>query len=435
MSDLYLSNVTGLLDIDSMVKGLLQVKEQELSKLNTKKALLQAKASSLSNLLGAVNELKDFVETWDTDSLFTGKTASVSNEDVLTASVTDEAPNLTMSIEVTQLPQAEIRVSGTGVANLEDSLSPATFTLRYYTSDSSYEETTINFTGGTLEDLVEAINQAQDKVEASVYYDGTSYKLMLSEKDVGSSTKETTDTSSVIEISSGALPTELGTLETIQNAQNAKLTIGNSTTEVTSPTTTFENLISGLTVTVKDIGSATITINDDYSKVSSGIGDLFEKINGVIDLVNSMTDKGALFQGNASITQIKPQFFNALNPLIELGVVNISEDGKYSVNSERVTQLMEQEPEELKQALSAVRDRMKTLAEGLSKTFQAYKDSQDKLIDRIEEEMKEMQINLKKEEERLRKEFAEIEALMYNNEQLKTRLQSLAVPLSEMNKK
>ena len=78
---------------------------------------------------------------------------------------------------------------------------------------------------------------------------------------------------------------------------------------------------------------------------------------------------------------------------------------------------------------------MKTLAEGLSKTFQAYKDSQDKLIDRIEEEMKEMQINLKKEEERLRKEFAEIEALMYNNEQLKTRLQSLAVPLSEMNNK
>ncbi len=434
MADFYMSNVTGLLDIDSMVKGLLQVKQQAIAKLNNKKALLQAKASSLSNLLGAINDLKDFSETWDIDALFKGKTVSSSNTDVLTASVTEDAPNLSMKIEVNQLPQAEIRASSTGVANLGDSLSAANFTLRYYTSDSEYEEFDINFGGGTLEDLVEAINQAQDRVEASVYYDGTSYKLMLSEKDVGDSTKETTDTSSVIEISSGSLPAELGSLETIQDAQNARLLIG-SGSEVSSPTNTFENLVNGLTVTVKDLGEATVTISEDYSKASSGIEELFKKVNAVVDLVNSLTKKGALFQGNGSITQIKSQIFRALNPLIKLGVVNIGDDGKYSVNSGRINELMEEDQDSLKQALFSVKTNITTMAEGLSKAFKAYKDTQDNLIQKIEDQMKEMRLSLVKEEDKLRREFAEIEALMYNNEQLKTRLQSLAVPISEMNKK
>jgi len=434
MPDFYMSNVTGLLDIDSIVNSLLQVKQQEIVKLNNEKALIQAKASSISNLLGAIDDLKSFVEDWDTDSLFEGKTVNVSNSDVLSASVTDEAPNLTMNIEVTQLPQAEMRVSTTGVSSLDESLSSSTFTLKYYTSDSEYETYTIEFSGGTLEDLVEAINEAQDKIEATVYYDGSSYKLMLNEKDVGNSTKETTDTSAVIEIDSGSLPTELGDLETLQSAKNAKLTIGGES-EVTSPTTTFENLVSGLTVTVKDLGTSSLTIEDDYSKISSGIEDLFEKINGVIDMVNSLTEKGALFQGNASVTQIKSQIFSALNPLIELGIVNISDDGKYSLNSDVVNQLAEEEPETLKNALSEVKNNLNTLAEGLSETFEVYKNTQDQIIQKIDEEIKNKQIALQKEEDKLRREFAQIEALMYNNEQLKNRLQSMVVPLSEMTKK
>ncbi len=434
MADLYLSNVTGMLDIDSMVQGILAVKKQKLLKLSQEKLDLQTKVSTIENVLSGINSLKDFVEGWDVDSLFNGKKVEVSNTDVLTASVTEEAPNISMDINVTQLPQAEIRVSEGGVSSLEDSLSASTITLTYWLSDTDYVTTTINFGGGTLEDLVNAINQSQNNVEASVYYDGTSYKLMLSEKDVGTSTKETSATSSVIEVS--GLPTELGTtLNTIQNAQNAKLTIGSSTEEVSSPTDTFKNLISGLTVTVKSTGETSLTISEDYSQISSSISDLFDKINNLIDLVKKSTGKGDIFQGNIMFTQIGSQVFNALNPLIKLGVVNLSEDGKYSVNSEAITNLANENPDQLKAALEAVKNNLTSVAETLSDSFKAYKDSQNQLIQRIEEEQKEMQLALQKEEDKLRKRFAEIEALMYQNDQLKQRLQSLAVPISEMTKK
>jgi flagellar hook-associated protein 2 len=100
-----------------------------------------------------------------------------------------------------------------------------------------------------------------------------------------------------------------------------------------------------------------------------------------------------------------------------------------------VNQLAEEEPETLKNALSEVKNNLNTLAEGLSETFEVYKNTQDQIIQKIDEEIKNKQIALQKEEDKLRREFAQIEALMYNNEQLKNRLQSMVVPLSEMTKK
>ncbi len=435
VGSLHLSNVTGLLDIDSMVNGILSVKAQRIQKLTQEKALYQAKVSSLSNLLGSINDLKSFVSSWDIESPFNAKTVSVENSDILSASVTSDAPDVTMKINVTQLPQVEMRVSTSGVSSPDDTLSASTFTLRYWLSDTEYEDFTINFSGGTLNDLVDAINNAQNRFKASIYYDGTSYKLMLTENDKGASTKETTDTSAVIEVASGALPVELGNLTTIQNAQNAKLYIGDSTEPVVSPTETFENLISGLTVTVKSTGETSLTISEDYSGVSSTLKDFIDKVNGLVKMVNELTKKGAIFQGNVTITSINTQIFRNLSPLIELGLLDVSDEtGEYSVNTSRVTELAENNPELLKSTLSQVKQKFSNFAESLYKSFESYKNIENDMVERIDQEIKDFQEMLKQEELRLRKEFASIEALMYNNEQLKARLQSLAVPITQSNK-
>jgi flagellar hook-associated protein 2 len=433
MADMHLSNVTGTLDIDSMVQGLLQPKLQDIQKLQTQKATLQAKASSISNLLGALKEAQSNIEGWDIDSIFTGKKVDVEDTSILSASASSETPNVSLKINVLQLPQTEIRVSTSGVSDLEDTISAQTFTLKYWTSDSDYETFTINFSGGTLEDLVDTINSSQDKVEASIYYDGTYYKLMLSEKDAGASTKETSDTTAVIEVDT--LPSELGSLETIQNAQNAKIQIGDSTDETISPTNTFENVISGLNITVSQTGETSLTIEDDYSGVSSTVEDFLEKINQVIDLVNSNTEKGALFQGNAMITQIKSQFFTLMQPLIKLGVINIDDEGKYSVDSSTLQSLAESNTEEVKEALKNIKENFSSALEQLVDSFEVYKNTQDNQIDYLDEEIKKTQEALSKEEEKLRLEFAKIEALMYQNDQLKERLKNFAIPLSEAVKK
>jgi len=431
MADIYMSNITGLLDVDSIIQGLLQSKTQDIQDLQNERAILQAQSSSLSNLLGALNDLNDFVETLNVSNLFTGKSVTVGDPDILSATAESDTPNIDIrDLTVSKLSQEEIRTSSTGVTDLNSTIDSATFTLRYWTSDTTYEETEINFSGGTLQDLVDAINSSQDKVEASILFDGTYYKLMLSEKGVGNSTKETATDSFVIEISSGNLPTQLGSLETLQSAQNAEIQIGSNT--FSSPSNTFEDIISGLTITVYQTGTTYISVEDDYSQVSSNLNDLLEKINSVIDLVNSQTAKGGVFQGNAIITQIKPQIFSQMSPLINLGVINIDDDGMYSLNTETLNNLIETDLETLQSAISEVKTNFSSTLEGLIDTINTYKSTQDQQIERINEEIEELQQALIKEEEKLRLEFSKIEALMYQNEQLRTRLESMVTPISKI---
>jgi flagellar hook-associated protein 2 len=434
--ELYLNNVTGLLDVDAFVKSLTQAKQKELQKIAQDKALHQAKASSISNLLSGIKDLKDFVSSLNIDKPFQGKSVSVSDSSVISAQASANTPNLTLKVKVNQLSQAEMRLSTGGVSSLEDTLSSATFTLRYYTSDSAYEETTINFSGGTLNQLVEVINSSQNRVQASVFFDGSSYKLLLSEKDVGASTKETSASSSVIEIVSGSLPSPLGSLRTLQEAKNAKLELP-SGSSLTSPTNTFKDILPGLTITAQKTSTdyVSLTINDDLSGGKKAISDLLNKINGVLDLLKPMTEKGGLFQGNSALVQIKASLFRLTKPLQELGLINIGDDGKYSLRSEAYDQLVSQgKVEEVKNALASVKEGLSNYLEGLAKTFTAYKNVEDQAISRLDKKTEELRASLSKEEKKLRLIFSKIEALMNQNEALKTRLESFVKGLSEMRK-
>lgn len=436
-----MSNVTGLLDVDSIVQSLTFPKQQQLQKIAQEKALVQAKSASISNLLSAINELKDFNSTLKPESLFKDKEVKVSDSSILSAQVTDRAPNLRLKVKVTELSQEEIRVSSEGVYNLSASLSGSTFTLKYWTSDTNYLETLIDFsTGGTLEDLVEVINRAQNKVLASIYYDGQSYKLMLTEKNAGDSTKET-KSGAVIEISEGTLPQELGSIDTLlQEARNAKLKIGSETgTEVSSATNTFKDIISGLTLTALNTSEEfiTITIKDSYQKLNTSLTNFFSKVNGIIDLVNQLTAKGALFQGNSSITQIKIQLFQLTKPLQELGIVNINENGTYSLNNENLNSLVEEgNTESLKKGLFKVKVNLDKYLEGLVRTFKVYQNVQNNQITALDTKAQVLQKAITQEQEKLRLTFSQIEALMYENEQLRTRLESFIISISKaMNNK
>jgi Flagellar capping protein len=432
---LYLSNVTGLLDVDAFVKSLTQAKQKELQKIAQDKALHQAKASSISNLLSGINDLKDFVSSLNIDTPFQGKSVSVSDSSVISAQASANTPNLTLKVKVNQLSQSEMRLSTGGVSSLEDTLSSATFTLRYYTSGTAYEETTINFSGGKLNDLVNAINSSQNRVQASVFFDGGSYKLLLSEKDVGASTKESAS-GSVIEIASGSLPSPLGSLTTLQEAKNAQLELPSGSI-LTSPTNTFKDVLPGLTITAQKTSTdyVSLTINDDLSGGKKAISDLLNKINGVLDLLKPMTEKGGLFQGNSALVQIKASLFRLTKPLQELGLINIGDDGKYALRSEAYDQLLSQgKVEDVKKALASVKEGLSNYLEGLAKTFTAYKNAEDQAISRLDKKAEELTASLSKEEKKLRLIFSKVEALMNQNETLKTRLESFVKGLSETSK-
>ncbi|WP_353683267.1 flagellar filament capping protein FliD [Thermodesulfovibrio sp. 3907-1M] len=438
MADLYISGLTGTLDTGAIIDKLMQIKQQPITELTQKKALFQAKASSLTNLYGALNDIQSFLSSLNIDSIFNTKKATTSDTTVLEATATSDTPDLTMNITVNKLAQTEMRNTTLGLSSLTSTFSSSgTLTLKYWTDNSNYVTYSINYSAGqTLQDLVNSINSAQNDIKASVYYTGTDYRLLLTEANPANSTKETNTATSSYVIEATGLPSELGSLDSpIQNAQNASITIGSSTTPVTSPTNTFTGLLTGLNVTVKKTGSATLTVSEDYSQVSSTLNSFANYYNSVISLVNSMTAKGAQFQGDSAIITIKTGFSRLLDPLISAGLINYSDkDGTISINSDAVQSLQSSDPDKLKNIMNTIKNSFSTSLTGWASAIKTYEAQEESQINSIDDKISSMQEYLAKYEERLRQEYAQLESFVYQMNQINTKLQDFMTTLSEMTK-
>lgn len=435
MADLYVSGLTGALDTETIISNLLKIKQQPLTQLTQQKALTQAKVSSLSNLYSALNGMQSFFTNLNINSIFSTKKATSSNTSVLTATATSDTPNLTMSLTVNKLAQTEMRASTNGMTSLTDTFtSSGTITLKYWKDNSNFVSYNVNYSAGqTLQDLVNSINSAQNDIKASIYYTGTDYRLLLTESDASNSTKETDTVTSSYVIEASGLPIELNSLETLQNAQNASLTIGSSTTPVTSSSNTFSNILTGLDITVKDIGSATVTISEDYSQIDSTLNSFVSNYNSIVSLINSMTGKGAQFQGDSTITTIKTGMVRMLNPLINAGLINYSDtDGTISINSDQLSSLKSSNPEKLNEILTTLKNSFTNQLNGWTGAINTYKKIGENQITNIDNKITNLQEYLVKYEEQLRKEYAQLESFINEMNQISSRLEDFMTSLSKM---
>lgn len=436
--EFYLSGLTGSgFDGGAIVDQILQLKSIPIQKLQQEKTLVQAKASSLANLSQSIGDFLSLFESLDVESLFKGKQASVSNPDILEVSVTEEAPNLEFNVNINKLAQAEVRVSNGGFSDLTSTFaSSGTLTITYDTG-SGTESFSVDYSAGqTLEDLVNNINSAQSRIRASVYYDGTAYRLMLSESDVSASTVETDTAGSVYVIDVSGLPSELGTgLDTIQNAQNAEIVIG-SGSPVTSPSSTFEDVISGVTITAKDVGSSSVTISESYDKVISFFSNFVKNYNALVDTVSSLTvGEKALFKGDYTIGSVQTGIAQRLDPLIELGLIDYNGDtGKISLNSDRLNELLSTDPDSVKSLIEDIKSSYSTYLQTQKDLFSGFEQSYNDQVRSIDERIQELATRLAQEEQLLRREYAQLEAFIAQANDIRERLKQFMVTLSEMTK-
>ncbi len=436
--EFYVSGLTGTgFDAGAMVEQIMQLRTIPLQRLQQEKAILQLKADAMGNIAQAISDFNSLFENLNLDDLFKGKKASVSDSSVISVSVTEDAPNIEFTVNVNKLAQAEIRVSNGGLANQDDLLtSSGTLTITYNTG-STTETFNIDYTAGqTLEDLVNAINSAQNRVRASIYYDGTSYRLMLSENDVGASTVETDTAGGIYAIEVTGLPSDLGTgLDTLQNAQNAELTLG-SGSPVTSPSNTFENVISGVTIEAKDVGSSSVSITESYSKVEKFLEDFVKKYNALAETIDRFTfGEEAPFRGDYTIGSVKTGIAQRLDPLIELGLIDYDGDtGTISLNSGKLQEILQNDPQKLKETLSQIRDSYGTFLEAQKDLFEGFQRDYEDRMEIIDSRAESLAQRLAQEELILRREFARLEAFIAQAEEIRQRLKSFIVSLSEMTK-
>jgi len=434
--EIYFSNITGKFDWGSIVDQILRIKSLPLERMAQESAQIKAKQESLSKLANAIDAFNNLFSNLSVEDLFKQKSATSSNTDVLTATASADAPNVTLNVTVERLASKEIMLSRGGVRDLNDTITWNDFQLRYAKDDGDYETFSISAGSGKLEDLVRQINErAGSRIVASIFYDGTKYRLMLSEKNEADSRLETDPSTYTFVISETGMNLNgtdgLDYDNPLQLAKNAQITIGSTT--FSNPSNTLENVITGLTIELKNTGSATITIRDDYSKVKNFFSDFVNKYNAVVKQINEMTDKDkGLFQGDQIITGVKNSLANMLDPLFRYGIVSYNEDGTLTFNGSAVDELASNNPQELKTLIEGLKISYGTYLEQTRIDFQFFINDYQSRIDDINERMAKFQEQLIEEEQRLKREFSSVEVFINQAQEIMERMRIFIVSLSEM---
>ncbi len=434
--EIYFNNLSGKFDWGSIIDQIIKIKSLPIQRLSKEAQQIQAKQSATQKLLDAVKGLSKVFENLTVDNLFKGKRAESSDSSVLTATASENTPNVALNVDVLKLAQKEALATTFGVNDINDTISWDSFTLGYNLGNYQYEYFTVDAGSGKLQDLVNAINEkAGSRIVASIFYDGTSYKLMLSEKDEKTSSFETTtDGSTVYTTIFYATPFVINGQQAgaivLQNAQNAQIRIGNTT--ITSTSNTFENLITGLNVEVKKVGSATIRVSDDYSKVVDFFNNFVKNYNAVISQINQLTAKDAIFQGDYSIVGIKTELSRMLDDPFAYDLVSIKEDGTLEANTSNINSLASSNPQRLREIISRLKDTMGPYVLGTSIALQNFTNDYQSRLDQINTMAQKLGEQLVKEEQRLRQEYAKVEAFINRSQEIMARLQSFIVSLSEM---
>lgn len=160
--------------------------------------------------------------------------------------------------------------------------------------------------GGTLEDVVQAINASGLAATATAVQDAQGgYLLQVSANSTGLAGSVSVDST---DFSGGPL---VG-LTAITQAQDALVTVGGAGGyELSSATDTFSNILSGTAVTVASTGQATVSVTRDAAGEASKVSSLVSAANQVLSDIqkyagyDEATKTGGPLMGSSVLENIK----------------------------------------------------------------------------------------------------------------------------------
>lgn len=253
------------LDVKSIVSQLVAIEKQPLNQLQVRAASVQAKISIFGEMKSLLSTLSSAAGTLNSLTTWTSVSASSSKPESVVASASGgtAAANLTVTVDMLAQAQsfASASVAGGGA------LGAGTLTLQpgSYGSGPTYsflaEGDPIEITVGptdTLANVASKINDLKGNIQATILNDGTGERLLLRSKNTGETAGfqvSVTDTDGDLGDFSGlSRLMSAGTgndAMVTQYGANAQITVNNSIA-VTSSSNVFENVISGLKLTLPD---------------------------------------------------------------------------------------------------------------------------------------------------------------------------------------
>jgi len=350
------ATATSVLDVASIVSGLMQVESQPLTKLDAKISAVNTKVSAMGSFMSKVSALQTALDKLADSTQFNTLGTTNSNSNLLSVAATSGASAGSLAVQVKQsaLPQQTLLGGFTSATALVSSTA-GSFNLKNSATGAVVGVDVTSAT--TLTDLAALVTASSAGVTASVVQQtDSSYALLLSSKSVGAAQAFSTDFTPT-----GGTATVLtgSTVSTPQAASDAAIRVNGI--DYTRSSNTFTNILPGVTLTLQQsvsaadwasASTATVAVTNTNANAASAINGLVSAYNGVYSLYKSLTrsDQDAALRGPLSGDQTLSNFMDRVRNLIDAGVqdgagrtvhlydagVTTSNDGTLKVDSAKL---------------------------------------------------------------------------------------------------
>jgi len=334
--------------------------QQEISEMEQTKDAWRDVNSRLDKLEDRTTDLK-------LSSTYNSRSASSSNEDVVTASASNDANEANYSITVRSTAKAQ-RLGGDRLADSETAIKDLTgfgTIAAENTIQINSTDITINDTD-SLNDISDKINNADAGVKASI----VDNHLVLETNETGVENAlvagdSLVDSNGVLDalgiLDGGAITADIE----LQSASDAEIDI-NGITGITSSTNTFSEAVDGVTFNINPEAAvdstATVSVTKDTGKATDAVQAFVDQYNSVMSFLDGKTEydekteKGSVLQGDSTAMRLQ----NRLRTLVSSKIkdtgdfktltsvgIEIDRDGVMSFDKSKFTDALDQSSEEV----------------------------------------------------------------------------------------
>ncbi len=209
-----------------------------------------------------------------------GADSSILNFTGITGIVSSPVPITLASAE----PSYAYSTNGVATDAIQAGIVPHEFTLNIMNDAGDEYQVTVN-TGMSYNAMMQAIeDQSPAGSGVTAEIDATSGKMVINGISSLSSSSSEFDIQSNF---SGRITTSDGWV--VQEAKNAEFTLNNFAQTITSSTNEVSGVIEGVTLNLKSVGEAQITIASDLDSVKANIQTFLDAINTIILKVQDLT--------------------------------------------------------------------------------------------------------------------------------------------------
>jgi flagellar hook-associated protein 2 len=324
-------------DLQNSVSRAIQIASLPMEILEGDQSVISGQTSELSTLGTLFGTLQTSLQAIGSGTGNSALAATVSDQSVLTASITGSALPGTYNVDVTDAGSSSSSISNSATPvtdpTTEDISGSSTFTLTVGTS-------TYNITADNLNDLATAINSSGAPVQAVVINEGSpespNYQLSLQATDLGPVALQLNDGTNNL-------------LTSLNTGTDATYTVnGQPSAGITSDSSTV-TIAPGLSVNLEATGSTTVSVSSSLSTVSSQLSSFVTAYNAAFaELQKNYGQNGGALVGDSSVLDMQQALQQvigytgsgggSITSLAQLGV-EFTQQGTLTFNSSAISSL------------------------------------------------------------------------------------------------